>query len=136
MHAIALLLLLAANVPQGQTDGTDHFAAVNGAYSVDGMVTLDRYPVPGVIVTLSGDRGVKRTAVSDAAGRYHFDGVEGRYQLRAEMAGLRADRRRGNDFELKVDTPVCTQIVADTGRLDGPHTTFIWSTFSRVPYVY
>jgi hypothetical protein len=57
---------------------------------ISGQVTDTMNAVlPGVSITVTGP-GVRRTVVTDAEGRYHFDGLPiGVYQIQADLVGFR-----------------------------------------------
>ena len=57
---------------------------------IEGRVTFENEePLPGVVVTLSGDGHAPREAVTDADGMYRFiDVAVGRYSLKAQLEGL------------------------------------------------
>ncbi len=85
----ACLLFAAAYpaLPQAQT---------NSACSVAGVVMSGRAVLPGVVVTLSGtDAHPTDTTASGNDGLYSLKApAPGRYTLRAEFIGVRADRSR------------------------------------------
>jgi hypothetical protein len=60
------------------------------AATVRGTVTIDRIPLPGVMVTLDSNR----TTVTDASGSFAFDNVPaGSCVVRAELAGLKMAKK-------------------------------------------
>jgi hypothetical protein len=76
------------------------------AATVEGVVTSDGAPLPGCIVTLESvvDR---RTAVSDADGRYRILAVQpGAYQILFELPGMQSSERWIGVFEgVNVQSP-------------------------------
>lgn len=84
--AFGLALLLAGSAP----------AAAQPATALAGQVTdPSGASVPGARVELVSGLATARTAFSDAAGRYRFDGVEpGDYTVRVSLAGFQAKEQR------------------------------------------
>jgi hypothetical protein len=102
--ALCLLTLLVATMAMGQTTST-----------LTGTVTTDGAPLPGATVTISSpNMQGTRTTVSGDAGGYSFTGLPpGQYNVRFELAGMRAVTRTVQigvsqsgrvDAEMSVDT--------------------------------
>lgn len=86
-----------------------HLALALFLLHVEGRVMFDGTPLPGATVILTCENGAKRVTVSDAEGRYHFDGVVGRYTLGVEMPGFAVRKTEGTTIEMKssIQESVC-----------------------------
>ena len=83
--------------------------------AVEGLVTFDGTPLPGATVILTCEDGAKRVTVSDAEGRYHFDGVEGPYTLGVEMTGFAVRKTDGTTIDMKssIQESICRDFCED-----------------------
>src|SRR5262245_65433298 len=76
--------------------GVRSAAAQNTSGAIAGTITDTQGGVlPGVTLTVTNaETGVARTSVSEADGKYRFDGVmPGRYDLKAELECLSPEQR-------------------------------------------
>jgi hypothetical protein len=70
---------------------------------------------PGVSISLTGESGAERTAVSDAAGFYRFiQLVPGRYALKAEHKGFKTAKQT---LDLLIDTPMSFNVHLEVGAI-------------------
>ncbi|HVR39199.1 MAG TPA: von Willebrand factor type A domain-containing protein [Thermoanaerobaculia bacterium] len=87
MKRLALVLALFVCIVSGCKSPATSIVVFPGGSggTVDGTVTMDGKPLPGVTVMLNANRAV----VSDANGKFHFVNVApGTYLLRAEMTAM------------------------------------------------
>ena len=95
---------------------------------VQGTVTdASGAPLPGVLVSLAGDRG-EQTAITDAEGSYRFAGiVPGNYTVRAVLegfqeaaseAGVTAGRRATIDLRLRLGTEEEITVTSEAPMVD------------------
>lgn len=86
---LAALLVLALPLAAAAQEQTGRIA---------GLVTDDTGAVlPGVTVTITGPGGAVRSTVTDATGRYAFDGVApGSYEVSVELPGFARQTRKAN----------------------------------------
>lgn len=96
----ATFLTVACMAPVGAAAGQEHGSSASPAGGtavakggLAGAVTTNGAPVEDVLVSLSGPGGAF-LAVTDAAGRFRFEGLlAGRYLLRTHLTGVAAGRR-------------------------------------------
>ena len=80
------------------------------AFSISGVVRVDKEPVAGVTITISGPQG-SRTLITDESGEYRLDNLPaGTYRVGAVLVGFREQARdivltanAAVDFGLEVD---------------------------------
>ncbi len=114
---------------------------------IEGHVTAEGNPLPGVTVTASGAVPGSRTAVTDAAGAYRFPALPpGRYELTTDIQGFGPQKREvvaalgattAADFQLRAELKQEITVEAEAPAID-PKATDVGTTvdaraFTQLP---
>jgi len=92
------------------------FAEVRGGDIYGSVVLADGSKIPGVLVTLTGDKIGRLTTISSERGNFRFLALPpGQYELRFELEGFKTVIRK--DIELSLGRSVTLNILMEIATL-------------------